>query len=108
MTVTLEQLDAYLGGEDGHSFTDEELQGALDAETAAQAARCRLPDPVSADPVSADLDEALKRRCARNLAMRRIPLAVPQGDAESGPTIIPGNDPEVRRLEAPYRKRKVG
>lgn len=100
MAVTLDDVKDYLGD---HSWDDEELQSALDAEEAAQAARCRIPDPTSAD-----LDEALKRRVARNLAMRQIPLAVPQGSAEVGPSFIPGNDPEVRRLEAPYRRLVIG
>ncbi|MEU4675743.1 hypothetical protein [Micromonospora sp. NPDC023737] len=92
---------AYLGGT---SFTDEEIQDALDAEAAAQRAVCRVravyPD---------DLRQALLRRVQRNLAMRQLPLAVLQGDAEGGDsTVLPGRDPEVRRLEAPHRKLVVG
>lgn len=82
------------------SWSDEELQGALNAEAAAQRAVCRVgavfPD---------DLREALLRRVSRNLAMRNQPLAVLIGDAEVGnSTVLPGNDPEVKRLEGPYRK----
>lgn len=96
-----DDLDAYLGQ---HSFTDDELQEALDAEAAAQRAVCRVP---AAFP--ADLREALLRRSARNLAMRQLPLAMVQGDAEAGgATLLPGRDPEVRRLEAPHRKLTVG
>jgi hypothetical protein len=102
MAVTVDDLIDYLGGSWGESNEDL-LQSVLDAETAAQSARCRV-----SDPSPADLDEALKRRVARNLEMRKIPLAVPQGDAEAGPVFVPGTDPEVRRLEAPYRRLVIG
>jgi hypothetical protein len=85
------------------SWEPEDLTDALAIEAAAQRARCRVgavyPD---------DLRGALLRRAQRNLAMRNLPLAMPQGDADSGPSILPGNDPEVRRLEAPYRKLVFG
>lgn len=101
MTVTVDQVRDYDKSLTGH--TDATIQGAIDAETSAQAGKCRI-----ADPVPADLDEALKRRVVRNLAMRKLPLAMAQGDADSGPIMLPGNDPEVRRLEAPYRKLVMG
>lgn len=85
------------------SWDTADLQDALDAEAAAQRAVCRVkavyPD---------DLRQALLRRVQRNLAMRQLPLAVLQGDAEMGGTILPGRDQEVRRFEAPYRKLTVG
>lgn len=86
------------------SATEDEVAAALAAEAAAQRSVCRVravyPD---------DLREALLRRVARNLAMRSLPLAVLQGDAEGGSSsILPGRDPEVRRLEAPHRKLTVG
>lgn len=93
-------LDAYLGT---NSFTDEVLQDALDAEAAAQRRVCKVPATYPAD-----LRQALLRRCARNLAMRRIPLAAQQGDADKGSLIPPGRDPEVRRFEAPYRRLVMG
>jgi hypothetical protein len=100
--VDLTDVDEYLGvGE--HSWSDETLQAALDAEAAAQRAVCRVP---AAYP--ADLREALLRRVARNLAMKRMLLETPRGDAEYGPPILPGRDPEVRRLEAPHRKLVLG
>lgn len=83
-------------------WTDPELQGALNAEQAAQARVCRVAS------YSDDLREALLRRVQRNLAMRALPLAVLQGDAEAGNSIVPGRDPEVRRLEAPYRRVVLG
>lgn len=91
---------AYLGET---SHTELEIQGALDAEAAAQRAVCRV-----GAVYPADLREALLRRVARNLSMRALPLAVLQGDAELGNTVLPGRDPEVRRLEGPHRKLIVG
>lgn len=93
---TLADVKTYLGQ---NSASDATVQDALDAETAAQRATCRIPAVYSAD-----LAQALKRRVARNLAVRNIPLAVFQGDADSGSLTPPNKDPEVRRLEAPYRK----
>lgn len=85
------------------SWALDELQDALDAERGAQRDRCGerayYPDA---------LRQALLRRVARNLAMRRLPLAVNVGDADGGATILPGRDPEVRRLEAPYRRMPIG
>lgn len=85
------------------SWTGEEILDALAAESAAQRSVCRVG---AAYP--ADLRQALLRRVVRNLAMRQLPLAVLQGDAEGGSTVLPGRDPEVRRLEAPHRKLVVG
>jgi len=90
----------YLGA-DASSWDTDDLQDALDAEASAQRDRCRVP---AVYPDS--LRQALLRRVQRNLAMRRLPLAVLQGDAEA--TRIGGNDPEVRRFEAPYRKLVIG
>lgn len=92
----------YLGQ---NTWTDAELQGALDAEAAAQRSACRVP---AAYP--ADLREALLRRVAVNLAKRQLPLMMLQGDAEAGSTtsFVPGRDAEVRRLEGPFRKLRMG
>lgn len=95
---TIADVDAYLGE---NSWEPDDLQAALDAESAAQRATCRV-----AAVYPADLREALLRRVARNLALRRNPLGQPQGDAEFN--FIPGRDPEVRRLEAPHRKLVFG
>lgn len=87
-----------------YSWDDVQIQDALDTEAAAQRAKLR-PSAL----YTADVRGALKRRVARHLAMRGIPLAVLTGDGEgNGPQILPGRDPEVRRLEAPYRKIKFG
>ncbi len=96
---TLAQVKDYL--KDGATgWSDAQIQAALDAETAAQSRSCRIP----AD-YPPDLAEALKRRVRRNLAMRGIPLGVQT--SEVGPVRV-GRDPEIRRLEAPYPKLRVG
>lgn len=81
------------------SATDAQLQDALDAEAAAQRRVCNVPAIYPAD-----LAQALKRRVARNLALRKLPVMVLQGDAETGSLVPPGRDAEVRRLEAGHRK----
>lgn len=73
-----------------------EIEAALIAETAAQAAVCRV------DPYTEDLAEALRRRVARNLAMRNLPLGIQMNEMTS--TRVAINDPDVKRLEAPYRR----
>lgn len=83
-----------------------QIDKALAAEAAAQAAACRIP--VLAADYPPDLGQALCRRVARALAMRALPLAVLQGDAEAGSLVLPGRDSEVRRLEGPYRRLVVG
>lgn len=94
-------VNDYLGD---HSYADEQLQDALDAEAAAQRARCRVRAVYPAD-----LRQALLRRVMRNLAMRGQPFSILQGDGEGGGnSVLPTNDPEVRRLEAPHRKWTVG
>lgn len=96
----LAAVKTYLGD---HSHTDAEISDALAAETQAQRDMCRRPVPYPTP-----MAQALMRRVARNLALRRMPLAMTQGDADFGPLAIPGRDPEVRRLEAPYRRLVVG
>ena len=88
---------------DGTSYPADEIERALAAETAAQAKVCRVPD--DPDDMEDDLAEALCRRVARNLAMRAQPRMTVPGDQ---PVIIPSRDPEVRRLEAPFRKLVMG
>ena len=98
--VTVDDVRGYLGDT---SASDDTLAGVLAAEQAAQAARCRL------DPTNADLREALLRRCARNLAARSVPVASFtsfEGGATS--TRVPTSDPEIARLEAPYKRLPVG
>lgn len=98
----LVKVKAYLG-DVAAQWSDADIQDALDAETAAQAGVCR----VGAE-YPADLAQALKRRVQRNLAMRAMSLGVLQGDAEGGSAVLPGSDPEVRRLERAHRKVVLG
>jgi hypothetical protein len=90
----------YLGD---NSWTDAEIQDALDAETVAQRRVCSVP---AAYP--ADLREALLRRVARNLALRSLPIMMLRGDAEAGAVNIPGRDAEIRRFEAGHRRLVTG
>lgn len=86
-----------------HSWTDAEVQRCLDQERAAQFATCRVP---AAYPP--DLRGALHRRVQRSLAMRHLALAVKESVDGETQMVVPGRDPEVRRLEAPYRRVTVG
>lgn len=99
---TVDEVRAYLGGR-ASGWSAVQVDGAFRAELGAQRDKCgevpEYPD---------QLREALYRRVSRNLAMRNLPLAVAVGDADAGPTVLPGNDPEVRRLEAPWRKLVIG
>src|SRR5690349_13523524 len=100
---TAGDVETYLGET---SYTTEEITAVLAAEKAAQAARCRVPADDATWP--ADLAEALKRRVARNLALRNLPLAQLEGDGDVGfitPRVV---DAEVRRLEGPWRKLVFG
>lgn len=94
------------------AWSDDTLEGALVAERSAQTARCRIP--VAAEDEEdfvypPDLTEALFRRVARNLAIRGLPLGVQASMSEAAVAVTRiGDDAEIRRLEAPYRKRVVG
>ncbi len=102
---TVQDVDDYLtSGSGEHSWSDTDMAGALAAETDAQRRVCRIP---AAYPN--DLREALLRRVQRNLAMRPNALAVLRGDADAGDTtMLPQRDPEVTRLERPWRKLPMG
>lgn len=92
---------AYLGET---SVLEAEADAVVAAEAAAQRARCRMP---AAYP--ADLREALLRRCARNLAARAVPVTQFTSFEGGGTaTRVPMHDPEIARLEAPYRRLVVG
>ena len=96
----LTALKAYLGTLAG-SATDSQLTIALATELAAQARVCNV-----GDYEANDLVEAVFRRVARNLAMKALPLGVQMNDL--GSIRLGSQDPEVRRLEGPFRKRVVG
>lgn len=99
MAVTLLALRSYLGAA-ADQWDDDELGSALAAETADQANKLRVPTVVPAG-----LDEALKRRVARNLAMRKVPLGIAVSEVEA--TQVRALDPEIKRFEAPYRRRDL-
>jgi hypothetical protein len=94
-------VKAYLGDT---SYTDEEISDALAAETAAQARACRIP----AD-YPEDLAQALKRRVARNLAARAVPVASFTSFEGGGTsTRVPKRDAEIARFEAPFLRLVTG
>jgi hypothetical protein len=97
----LTKVKTYLGDT---SWSDDEITDALTAEAAAQRSRCRIPANYPDD-----LAQALKRRVARNLAARAVPVAT-FTSFEGGATSsrVPMLDAEITRFEAPYRRRKVG
>ena len=97
---TAADADEYLGE---HSWPYNNVVDALAAEVAAQAARCRV------DPYTDDLREACLRRVARNLAARSVPVATFTSFEGGGTSArVPSTDPEVSRLEGPYRRMVVG
>ena len=120
MTVTTQDVIDYIGSDaaarwaevNGQDTTYPQIDDALAAERIVQLGVVSYP--VSGYTSTADdldtsaLDEALKRRVQRNLAMRALPLAIQAGDAETAPVRLGSSDPEVRRLEARYRRRVVG
>lgn len=103
----LANVKTYLG--DSSTYTDAEIQSALDAETLAQSRVVRLPvdaDPEDPSPYPADLAEALLRRVHHNLVLRGLPLGIQASIAESAVQTnrVGGTDAEVARLERPFRK----
>lgn len=102
---TLNEVKSYIGNEG--SWTDEEIGAALQAEKAAQAARCRVPEDDAAWP--ADLAEALCRRAHRNLVMRGLPLGLSTSMSEATVAVTKISfDADIVRLEAPHRRLVVG
>lgn len=102
----VDDVDAYLkSGSGEHSWSADDMLDALTAEEAAQRRVCRI-----GAVYPPDLRQALLRRVQRNLALRPHALAMFRGDAETGDpqAFLPGTDPEVRRLERPYRKLPIG
>lgn len=94
----LSDVLTYLGDEVVSAWGDDAIADALAAEEDAQAQVCFIeaafPD---------DLAEALKRRVARNLAMRPLPLGLQTSMSEAAvATIRIGSDSEIARLERPH------
>lgn len=105
---TVTEVTIYLAGIDPQQAVETSaVSAAYAAEKAAQANRCRVP--ADAEDWPADLAEALCRRVARNLAARPLTLGfVPSVDPNAGASYLSSNDPEIRRLEGPYRKLVIG
>ncbi len=94
----LADVQAYLG--EDTSATTAQITAALAAEAAAQRKVCEVPAVYPPD-----LAEALLRRVARNLAARAVPIAQwTSFEGGATGTRVPQSDPEVTRLEAPYRR----
>lgn len=97
----LAAVKVYLGET---SWSDAEIADALAAESAAQRRKCRIPANYPED-----LGQALKRRVARNLAARAVPVAT-FTSFEGGTTSarVPQLDAEIKRFEAPFPRGRVG
>jgi hypothetical protein len=107
MVVTLATLKAYLKSA-AAQWSDPELTAAIATETIAQAQKVQVAAAIAAGDTAA-IDEALHRRVQANLARRALPLGVISASGDGTPaTYLPGTDPEIRRLEGPWRRRKMG
>lgn len=82
-------------------YSDAELQRAFEVEATAQSKAVTYPDPITPDLV-----EALYRRVHRQIALRQYPTGTDQLTSDGGVAIVRfgSSDPEIRRLESPYRK----
>lgn len=96
----VDECNDYIGE---HSYTDEQVQQKLDQETDHQFRVCRVP---AAYPPA--LRGALLRRVQRALHMTHLALAVRESQDGESQIVVPGRDPEVRRLEGPWRKVTIG
>ena len=104
-TPTAADVTAYLQSAGLPVPTAEVLASAIAAEIAAQNKAVVVPEGGH----TADLIEALCRRVAHNLAVRPLALGVQVQltDTNVASNQVGGLDAEVRRLEAPYRRRVV-
>jgi alkanesulfonate monooxygenase SsuD/methylene tetrahydromethanopterin reductase-like flavin-dependent oxidoreductase (luciferase family) len=106
------EVTAYLvsAGLNPDKIGTDAIRQAIAAETEDQARRLRFPVSAGVPSYTLALAEALCRRVARNLAVRPLPLGVQPTVTDAGPgtAYIGSSDPEVRRLEAPYRRRPLG
>lgn len=106
--VTFEDVREYVKDEGNESWTDEDLEYTLNSEYSQQQAKCRAGFFTDTTTYTEDLRQALLRRCQRALALRPIALNAqvgPEGDVRVIPRTF---DPEINRLEAPYRSLPVG
>lgn len=107
-TAFLAHVTAYVAAT-GLTAAEGNLTAALLAEAGDQSNRCRVPAEHE-DYMVTPLLEALCRRVAHNLAVRPLPLGAQMlvTDAAAVATPVGGHDPEVRRLEGPYRRKPIG
>ncbi len=82
-------------------FSDDMLQGVLNAERDKQAAYCLIP--TDADAFPAALTQALYRRVAREVAARGMPLGLTGDGIEYAPARLPNWDAQIEFHEAAYR-----
>jgi hypothetical protein len=82
------------------SLSDDQLTLIIAAELALQASVATLAASAPAYPP--ELEQALYRRCARQIAARGLPLGQLGDAAEYGPLRLAGFDAEIERLEDPY------
>lgn len=107
----LSAVKAYLGSD--HSWSDEEIQAALDAQAGDQADKRTIPtDPEDPTWMPDALAQALCRRTQVALSLQPVPLGfveIAGGDVSVAPRAgSPSTDPLVRDLELPYKRRFVG
>lgn len=89
--------------DNGGSWSDEQITDSLDTCASAQRAVCRV-----GAVYPPDLRGALFRRVSDDLASRVAPSLTVLNDGEAEQAIRPGRDPEIARLERPYRKLRFG
>lgn len=104
----LDEVKAWLGDRTAAQVGDEALEGILAAELDLQARTLRLPADPDEDGQEGTypppLARALLRRVQREVAAKGAPLGY-QGEptGEFGVAYLRSWDPEIRRLEDPYR-----
>jgi hypothetical protein len=104
----LAALKAYLSDDTAEQWSDAELARTYLAERVDQLNRVRLPRDEDGQPFyPTPLLEALQRRVARNLAMRKVPLGIAASADGLDVSRVGAVDPEIRRLENPYRRMVV-
>ena len=117
---TVDQVKLYLAAvgtydPSGPNWTDDLIETALLAEASDQAARVRYPTMTNvvtgatSTAFNDSLSEALMRRVAHNLALRPLTLGLQSSMSEMAISTNPvgGMDAEVKRLEAPFRRRNL-
>lgn len=103
----LAAVKEYLGTD--HSWSDSEIQGALDAQAGDQAKKCSIPvDDLDPTWIPDALADARMRRTHVALSLKPVPLAVQVTVSEYNAATVrlgsPSKDPLVSDLERPYRK----